>query len=70
MDTEKALEACQRMWRRVGTLLSKKAVEHAEKGHRYEAVRLAEAAEACFWQATGEMDAADIDRALGREAQP
>ncbi len=59
-DPDKVATRCARMWWRIGTLLEKRAVERAEQYSARDTMTYARAAEVCFWQATGEMNSAEM----------
>lgn len=60
LDTEAACLRINRMWLRVARSLERKAFEYAKQGSVVTAIDLTKAAEACFWQATGETPATDL----------
>lgn len=54
---EKVPARCSRMWWKMGSIMEKSAYEHADGGAQVaHAMKLARAAEACFWQAAGDGD--------------
>lgn len=53
-DCDKAAVRCARMWRKIGLALELAAMSAADSGLSERAVALAKAADACFWQATGD----------------
>jgi len=57
MEAEQAARRCRYMWAKLGRILEARAYERAETGNgldRIAALEFAKAAEACFWQATGD----------------
>lgn len=68
LDTDVAAGRVARMWKKVAVALEKAAISAAERGMKDSAVAFAEAADACFWQATGEMDAPSVKDIMGRKA--
>ena len=70
-EANDAVMKCQRMWRRIGGLLDKAAAEAASKGYAARSLELGTAAEAAYWQATGELDTFDVKDCLPhRNAEP
>lgn len=66
MDTDVAAARCSRMWKRLAVALDKSALDAAKRGMRESALAFAEAADACYWQATGEMDSASVKDVMAR----
>lgn len=62
-DIDKACTRCNRMWRKLGIILERRAYDAAEKGLRVSAMEYAKSADACFFQATGENECIDFQDA-------
>lgn len=62
-DCDKAAARCSRMWKKLGMLLEERAYDAAQRGLRVAAMECAKAADACYWQATGENESIDFDKA-------
>ena len=65
MDPEKAALKVSRMWAKIARSLEAHAVELAAAGESARAVRTAEMADACYWQATGEMSSTSVEAITG-----
>lgn len=71
MDSDKAATRVSRMWWRIGRLLEAMAVESAQKRYGVETILgYARAADAAYWQATGEMDASTIKDLASEHTPP
>lgn len=71
-DEDTCAKRNNRMWRIVGTHLERAAIE-AAKDPKYgpdSCLKLAEAAEVCFWQATGQGDFRGLERVLSGDKPP
>jgi len=64
MTSEQSSRRSMRMWSKIGGVVERYAYEQAEKGYCRYACALAQFAEACFWQSTGEGDFTSIDQLL------
>ncbi len=59
-DTDMASTATTRMWLKLARLLDRSIADYVIAGHVATAVKTARAAEACYWQATGEGDCSNL----------
>ena len=67
MDSEKVGGRVSRMWAKLGRAFEARAYERAESGNLLDcktAAQIGTLAEACFWQSTGEFDAALLPEAM------
>ena len=53
-DADKATVRVARMWKALGTALDAASRSAAERGRSDDALKMAQAADACYWQATGD----------------
>lgn len=68
MTEERQAKCTQRMWWKLGMLYDASARDIAECGaDPFEAIKFAQAAEACYWQATGEGDFTSLTDLVGGE---
>jgi hypothetical protein len=65
MDIDRVSTRVSRMWWRLGRLFEQAAVDAVEKQYHDTALKCGRMAEACYWQSTGDQDAASIKEALG-----
>lgn len=61
LDINDAAARISRMWLKIGRAMERRAFDGAsDTMSRMGVIELAKAAEACFWQATGETTATDL----------
>lgn len=61
MTSDQWARRCRKLWKCVGDALAEQAMKSASIGNHTYAVDLSRAAEACWWQATGDGEASYLE---------